>query len=201
MKKFWQKLNPKAWLEFSSPVTLGFMALSLIALVLGLLTGGRSTRALFSVYKAPMSQVLFYPRLFLHVLGHADFAHFANNMAMFLLLSPMVESRYGSGKTALMFAITALVTGVLHLLFSPYTASLGASGIVFMLILLSAASTRKTSKIPLTLVLVALIYLGQEVLGMFQRDNISQLAHIIGGLCGVGFGLVFPPEKNTNRPV
>lgn len=77
---------------------------------------------------------------------------------------------------------------------SPGTASLGASGIVFMLILLSAASTRKSSKIPLTLILVALIYLGQEVLAIFQKDNISQLAHLIGGLCGVLLGFLLPPK-------
>lgn len=194
MKKFWQKMDPRKWMEFSSPVTLSFLALSALALLLHALTGGGSTRALFSVYRSNMASPLFYLRLLLHVLGHTDFTHFANNMAMFLLLSPMVESLYGSGRLALMFLVTALISGVLNLLLSPGTVSLGASGIVFMLILLSAASTRKSSKIPLTLVLVALIYLGQEVVNMFAKDNISQLAHIIGGLCGVGFGLAFPPK-------
>lgn len=192
MKKLWQTISPRRWLEFSSPFTLGFLGLSFLALVLAALTGGRSNRLLFSVYRAPLSDILFYPRLFLHVLGHADFAHFAANMAMILLLSPLVEAKYGSGRTAMMFLVTALVTGGLHILFSPNTASLGASGVVFMLILLSAAPTRKTSKIPLTLLLVALIYLGQEVAGIFARDNISQLAHILGGLCGLAFGLAFP---------
>lgn len=111
MKKFWRKINPTAWVELSSPVTLGFVALSLLALILGALTGGRSTRALFSVYRASAGNPLFYLRLFLHVLGHVDFAHFANNMAMFLLLSPMVEARFGSKRLSMMFVITALVTG------------------------------------------------------------------------------------------
>ena len=115
---------------------------------------------------------------------------------MFLLLCPLVEKTYGVGRTLLMFAVTALITGLVHLLLSANTASLGASGIIFMLILLSASSTRKTRKIPLTLLLVAVIYMGQEIVGIFQKDNVSQLAHLIGGLCGLGFGLLLPKKQN-----
>ena len=190
-----RKLNPKNWLELSSPLTLGFALLSLLALVLGWLTGGAATRALFSVYRSSAANPLFDLRLFLHVLGHSGFAHYAANMAMLLLLSPLVEKQYGAGRTLLMFLVTALITGLFHILLSPYTASLGASGIVFMLILLSAASTRQGSKIPLTLILVALIYLGQELAAMFRDDTISQLAHLIGGACGLAFGLLLPGKK------
>lgn len=191
------KLNPKNWLELSSPLTLGFMGLSLLALLLALLTGGASNRALFSVYRSSAADPLFYIRLFTHVLGHADFAHFASNMAMFLLLAPLVEKTYGAMKTALMFALTALITGLVHILLSASTASLGLSGIIFMLILLSASSTRKSRKIPLTLLLVAVIYMGQEIAGFFQKDNVSQLAHLIGGLCGLGFGLLISRKEKS----
>ena len=61
-----------------------------------------------------------------------------------------------------------------------------------MLILLSAASGGSSQKIPLTLILVAVIYLGKEIYGMvFLNDNISQLSHIVGGLCGIGLGLYY----------
>lgn len=189
MNKALKRLNPRGWLELSSPVTLGFAGLSLAALVLGALTGGASTRALFSLYRSSPASLLFYPRLFLHVLGHASFAHYAGNMALLLVLGPLVEQRYGPGRTLLMMAVTALVTGTAHLLLSPGTVVLGASGVVFMLILLSAASGGKSGKVPLTLLLVALLYLGQELAGVFQRDRVSQLAHLIGGLCGMAFGL------------
>jgi len=191
MKQVWRKINPGNWIEFTSPLTLGFAGLSLTALILGILTGGGSTRALFSVYRASAASPLFYLRLLLHVLGHANFAHYAANMALFLVLGPLVEQRYGTLRLGLMILLTALITGLSHLLISPDTAVLGASGIVFMLILLSAAAGRKSGKIPLTLVLVALIYLGQEIAGgILQKDNVSQWAHIIGGLCGMAFGLV-----------
>ena len=45
--------------------------------------------------------------------------------------------------------------------------------------------------IPVTFILVALIYLGQQVYeGLFVADNISQLGHIVGGAVGSGLGFV-----------
>lgn len=193
---FWQKLNPRNWLELSSPVTLGFLGLSLLALLLHALTGGASNRLLFSVYRFAPGDILGYLRLFTHVLGHADFAHLAANMTMFLVLSPLVEQHFGAKRYVLLIAITALVTGLLHLLLSPATMGLGASGVVFMLIMLSAASGSRKGKMPLSLLLVAILFLGQELAGLIaQNDNVSQLAHIAGGLCGMAFGLIFRKNK------
>lgn len=191
-----KKLHPRNWLEFASPVTLGFAGMSLLALVLSALTGGGANRLLFSVYRFSPGDALSYVRLFLHVLGHADFAHLAGNMTLFLVLSPLVEKHFGARQYLLMLALTALITGLFHILLSVGTQSMGASGVVFMLILLSAASGSKEGKIPITLVLVGILYLGREVSDLItQKDNISQLAHIIGGLCGMGFGLWWKPRK------
>lgn len=198
MANFWKKIDPREWVELASPVTLTFAGLSLVALIIGALTGGASTAALFSVYRSSASDFLFYPRLFLHVLGHANFAHFANNMALFLVLGPIIEKQYGAKRLIIMILITALMTGLFHLLISPTSAALGASGIVFMFILLSAASGRKNKKVPLTLLLVAVIYLGREIGGgIFQSDNVSQIAHIIGGLCGWAFGMIFQKKQTV----
>jgi membrane associated rhomboid family serine protease len=46
--------------------------------------------------------------------------------------------------------------------------------------------------IPLTLILVFVIYVGQEIVTAINAtDNISHLTHIIGGICGavIGVGL------------
>ncbi len=186
----WKKISPNRWLELSSPVTLGIAGISLLALILGKVTRDASTRALFSVYRASWADPLSYLRALLHVFGHADFAHYAANMGMVLVLGPLVEKHYGSRRFLLMALLTALITGITHLLLSPGTAMLGASGLVFMLIFLAAMSGRAGGRLPLTLILVALIYLGREIAGgLFARDNISQLAHIMGAVCGTGFGL------------
>ena len=40
-----------------------------------------------------------------------------------------------------------------------------------------------------TLILVVIFYLGGEIMdGLFKQDNVSQIAHIVGGLCGLVFG-------------
>ena len=196
LKGFIRKIDPRGWVELSSPVTLGFALLSLTAFLLHGISGGSSTRAMFSVYRSPLSDILFYPRLFLHVLGHSDFAHYAANMGMLLVLGPAMEKQYGSGVFLLFIAVTALVTGLTSVLLSPGALSLGASGVVFMLIILSASAGREGGKVPLTLILVIFIYLGREVAeGLFQKDNISQLSHVVGGLCGMVFGLVLKKRQ------
>ena len=47
-------------------------------------------------------------------------------------------------------------------------------------------------KLPLSFLLVAVLYIGQQVVdGLFTQDNISQMAHIVGGIVGsvLGFTL------------
>lgn len=178
-------------IQYNAPVTLTFAVVSLLVLALGVITGGRTTALLFCVYRSPLSDPLTYVRLFGHVLGHADLNHYFSNMLLFLLLGPIVEEKYGSKMLLVMFAITAVVTGVINMaLFT--SGLLGASGLVFMLILLSSSVSADEGKIPLSLLLVIVLYLGQEVYaGVFTRDNTSQLTHIIGGLCGCGFGALW----------
>ena len=60
-----------------------------------------------------------------------------------------------------------------------------------MMILLSSVGGARDGSIPLTLILAAILYIGGEtVTGMISRDDISQLSHIIGGVCGAAFGMV-----------
>lgn len=54
-----------------------------------------------------------------------------------------------------------------------------------MLILLSSLSGMRAGAIPLTLILVAVLYLGGEVVDAITlRDNVSQLTHVVGGCAG-----------------
>ena len=66
---------------------------------------------------------------------------------------------------------------------------MGASGIVFMMILLASMGSERGGGIPLTLILVALFYIGGEIFtAVTSADNISQLSHVIGGICGAILG-------------
>ena len=177
-------------LQYNSPVVLTFALAALAALLLGSMTGGRSTRLLFSVYRAPLTDPFTYPRFVLHVLGHTGYAHYIGNMMMILVVGPPLEEKYGSRALFWSIAVTAFVSGAVFWLFFPGSALLGASGIVFMMIVMSSLAGMRDGAIPITLILVLILYVGGEVVnGVAVRDNVSQLTHIIGGLCGAFLGM------------
>ena len=182
----------KLRVSFNAPVVLSFVLLSFGALLLNKLTGGKSNSLLFSVHRSPLTNLLTYPRFFLHVLGHSGYSHYIGNMMLILVVGPSLEEKYGSRDLLLAILVTAFVSGLVQWLFFPNSALLGASGIVFMMIVMSSLAGMKEGKLPLTLILVLALYLGREILnGLTQQDNISQLTHIVGGLCGAGLGLAF----------
>ena len=185
----------KLRIQYNSPVVLSFALISLLALILGQLTGGWTTRALFCVYRAPLTDPLTYVRMVGHVLGHSGYAHYMGNMTLLLVVGPPLEEKYGSGRLLGCILFTALVSGLVQFIFFPGTALLGASGIVFMMIVLSSLAGMREGAIPLTLILVVLIYLGGEIVdAVTVQDNVSQLTHIVGGLCGAGLG--FAMKRN-----
>lgn len=183
-------------IQYNAPVTLTFALLSLAALLLSQVDGGWANIHLFSVYRPARLSLLALPRLFLHVLGHASYSHYLNNMLLILALGPGLEDRYGSRAILRCILVTALVTGLAQILLFPNTAVLGASGIAFMMIVLSSMAGMRDGKVPLTTIVILVIYLGGEVMdGLFRKDNISQLSHVIGGLCGGEFGFLLPMRR------
>ena len=183
-------MKQKIRLQYNSPAVLTFALLSLAALLLGWITRGWTTTHLFSVYRSSGRDLLTYPRFLLHVLGHSGYAHYIGNMMMILVIGPSVEERYGTRGLIWAMVITALVSGMVHWLFFPGKALLGASGIVFMLIVMSSLAGMKEGRIPVTLILVLILYIGGEIVdGVTLRDNVSQITHVIGGLCGAVLGL------------
>lgn len=161
----------------------------------------------FTVYPFGMPQMslgnpLTYFRLFSHALGHANWDHLVGNFSFILLIGPILEEKYGSKLMLFLIGITALITGILNAaLFN--NALLGASGVVFMMILLVSFANARKGTIPLTFILIALLFLGKEIYSaLFTYDNISQFAHIIGGLCGGVFGYVISPknDKQVSTP-
>ena len=182
-------------IDYNSPVVLSFVFLSFVVLILGYITKGFTTRLFFCVYRSSPLDLLTYVRLVGHVLGHANLSHHINNMMMLLLVGPMLEEKYGSKLLFEMMFITAVITGLANNMLFP-TGLLGASGIVFMMIILSSVTSVKEGKIPLTLIVVVILYLGEQVAaGIFSADNISQLTHIVGGVCGGVFGMMMNKKE------
>jgi membrane associated rhomboid family serine protease len=60
---------------------------------------------------------------------------------------------------------------------------------------LSSFTNFSHGEIPLTFIFVLILYLGVQLLNVFSSDdNISQFAHIVGGLCGSIFGFFRSPR-------
>ena len=186
----------KLKISFNSPVILCFAILCLLTLILNMLTNGLTNRVLFSVYRSPMTDPLTYVRFVGHIFGHADWEHFIGNITLLLVVGPMLEEKYGSLSIFIVILITAVVTGVVNFVFFPNVQLLGASGVVFAFILLSSMTSIREGSIPLTFILVAVIYIGGQIYdGIFVNDNVSNLTHIIGGLVGSCFGFVMSKNK------
>ena len=129
-----------------------------------------------------------------HAAGHSNWSHLAGNFSIILLVGPMLEESYGSLVLLAMIAVTAVVTGVINVVFFPM-ALMGASGVVFMMILLASFTNFTRGEIPLTFILILVLYLGDQLLNSFSADNISRFAHIAGGFCGSLFGFFFSPKR------
>ena len=173
----------------NSPAVLGFCGICLLAMILNLITGGASNRALFSVYRSSLASPLTWLRMVCHVFGHADWGHLLGNLMYILILGPMLEEKYGSLDLMLVMLAAALLTGLINFIFFPRVMLLGASGVVFAMILLSSITRTQDGSIPLTFVLVALLYIGQQVWqAVSVRDSVSQMSHIAGGAVGAALG-------------
>ena len=183
-------------LSFNAPAVLGFALICVVAQVLNIITGGASNRTVFSVYRTSLLDPLMYVRLIGHVFGHADWSHLLNNMMYILILGPMLEEKYGTSNMIFVMMATAIVTGIINVIFFPSIRLLGASGIVFAMILLASITTREDHTIPVTFILVAILYIGQQIYeGVVSVDNISQMAHIVGGVVGSILGFVMNKLK------
>ena len=184
-------------IKFNSPLILGFVFLSLAAMILNILTAGASNRLVFMTYRSSPANPLTYVRFFGHVLGHAGWQHYIGNMTYILLLGPMLEEKYGAKKLLGVIALTALITGLVNFIFFPRVAICGASGVVFAFIVMTSFTSFKKGEIPITFILVAIVYLGQQVYdGLFVKDNISNMAHIVGGIVGAVSGYIMGKTRS-----
>ena len=186
----------KRTITFNAPAVLWFVILCFGAMILNTLTGGLTNRLLFSTYRASLLNPLTWLRLFTHVFGHVSWQHFIGNMTYILLLGPMLEEKYGWRRLVGVMAVTAGVTGVVHTVLFPGAALCGASGIVFAFILMTSFTGFREGELPVTVILTAAVFIGQQVYeGVFVRDNVSNLTHILGGVVGGVTGYMLNRRK------
>ena len=90
-----------------------------------------------------------------------------------------------------MMLITAVVTGLINHI-RGRKRILGASGIVFMLIMMSSFVNIEAGKVPITLILMFICYIVNEIIdAIFKKDDVSHSGHIIGAIFGTIFGFLY----------
>lgn len=181
-------MNILKYFQYNSKLILSYFFISFVVLVLSWFTNKKSNDLIFSTYRSSIFNPMTYIRLFTHVLGHDNWKHFSSNFIYILLIGPMIEEKYGSLNLLIMILITSGITGIINSIISK-NKLLGASGIVFMLIILSSFVNIESGKIPITLILIFIFYIVNEIIdGVFKKDKVSHLGHLIGAICGLVFG-------------
>lgn len=194
-------MNMNINFDYNSPVIITYLLVSLGAWLLNTITRGKANKLLFSSYRSSPINPFTYIRLFTHSIGHKDWSHLVSNFLYILLIGPMIEEKYGSINLLAMLLITSLIIGLYNTIFSNYNI-LGASGNVYMLIVLSSFSNIAEGKIPLTLVLIFIFYITTELKDGLIHGNkkVYHDGHLLGAFCGLGFGflLLYYPNIFTN---
>ena len=185
----------KLRITYNAPVVLTF---ALIATIVQFLPD--AGKAWFVGYPSFRYGARAYVGLVTHVFGHGNWDHLFGNMMLFLLVGPILEERHGSMSLLVMIGITALVEGLANTAMS--TPMLGASGVVFMMIILASTANIKSGDIPLTFIAIATLYLGREIVAMVSaKDNISHFTHLIGGVAGAAFGFIGAGAPSAQKAV
>ena len=177
-------------IQYNAPVILTFSLAAIVIQAMNYAVPSFTLR-FFAIHgEFSFLDPLDYFRLISYTLGHVNWEHLFGNLSFLLLLGPLLEEKYGSLPMLVMILLTATFSGLISVLIL-HAGAVGASGIVFMLIILASIVNVRAGTIPLTFVLVISIFLGREVFRSFQADNISQMGHILGGTCGAVFGFIF----------
>ena len=181
-------------IRYNAPVTLTFSLVCIgVFFLCEIIPGLRDNFFVLRGYWS-WTNPMDYLRLFTYTLGHANKEHLMGNISLFLLLAPMMEEKYGSRDILMMIGVTAFVTAIFQILLFN-SGLLGASGVLFMFIILTSFADARKGSIPLTFILVLLFYVGKEFVGAWNNDSVSQYAHIAGGLIGGFFGFSLESGK------
>mmetsp|Transcript_4020 Transcript_4020/g.7126 ORF Transcript_4020/g.7126 Transcript_4020/m.7126 type:complete len:289 (-) Transcript_4020:27-893(-) len=127
-----------------------------------------------------------YIRFFTHIFVHDSLGHLKGNMTNLLLVGPSAEASFGSRAILHVILVVAVSSSLSHVVLGRQNSrQLGASGVVFAMILLNSLVAAKRGKIPVSFILISFLYLGDEMWKLFFiSDGVSHSAHLVGGFVG-----------------
>ena len=85
--------------------------------------------------------------------------------------------------------LTAIAGALIMWFLFPEATIMGASGVLFCMMMLASFASVRRGAIPITLILVIILYLGSEVLqAVTGTAGLTELTHIAGGVVGLLLG-------------
>lgn len=185
-----------------SPFILGTMGVCIVVQVVTDRIYAEFTQQYFALWPWAYTSFLnpmTYVRIFTQVIGHGGWDHLVGNLTTLILVGPPCEEHFGTWKLFLCVVIMAIATSFFHYLFAPaHAMQLGASGMVFELIVLHSLIHHRSGKIRASFVVLLLLWVWKEVQGFAHNlhaagggDGISHVAHFFGAAVGAFMGLLF----------
>ncbi len=176
------------YFSYNSVVIISYFLICLLVLIIDTISKGKLNNFL-TTRRGSLLNPMTYIRLVTSGLCHKDWTHFRNNFVMILLVGPLLEEKYGSISMLEMIIITTIASSLVHL-FIYENGAIGASDNVYMMVVLCSIVNISQGKIPVTLILIFLFYVADEIIKqIFKRnDNIAHDSHIVGAICGFIFG-------------
>jgi hypothetical protein len=133
-------------------------------------------------------------RILTSIFAHAGIAHLLFNLFSLVLFGLILEGRIGAKRTYIIFFATGILVNLLTPL-TPYTRTLGASAAIFGLIgafaVLRPFFVIWLNFFPLPMILAAVVWMIQDILGLFYPNDVAHISHIMGLFIGIAFGLYY----------
>ena len=162
------------YFSYNSVVIISYFLICLTILILNKLLKGKVNR--FLVFNGgSLFNPMTYIRLVTSGLCHSGWHHFRNNFILILLIGPMLEDKYGSIALLQMLIITTIICTIVHYIIYGHGA-IGASDNVYMLVVLCSIVNITEGTIPITLVLIFIFYIADEIIKQFskKKDNVEK---------------------------
>ena len=124
----------------------------------------------------------------LHIFGHSGWSHFLGNIVYIAMLCPCIEDKFGTIPLAIITLLGALVIGIVSVVSG--IPCYGLSSIAYMWVILNTFQTDESEGLPITSIILLLVFVLPEFLAMFTKtDHIAHQNHVLGAVCGLGFGI------------
>lgn len=198
-------MKKKINIDIDAPVTITFVIVSvLLFLIDSFITKGKWTLAFMSSptnagdLAFSFSKVSSYFRLLCYSFSAASWDILITNLLFILLLGPAMEERYGIVVIGIMMAVSTLFAGVLNSCFCAESMK-GCTAIVFMMIFLNSFMSFSKKKIPLSFVLIFVLFIVREVFVKNPNGVVGIFIGIAGGLCGSLFAFLVSPKAKSAR--